>query len=87
METLIAVAILGLTLTVLLAAVSTGSLAVSGADERAVAENLALRQARVHEEPAPYRCPPRTRLSRRRPATQWLSTQRRYRAPTPPSRR
>jgi len=43
-ETLIAVAILGLTLTVLLAAVSTGSLAVSRADERAVAENLARSQ-------------------------------------------
>jgi type II secretory pathway pseudopilin PulG len=43
-ETLIAVAILSLTLTVLLAAVSTGSLAVSRADERAVAENLARSQ-------------------------------------------
>jgi type II secretory pathway pseudopilin PulG len=43
-ETLIGVAILGLTLTVLLAAVSTGSLAVSRADERAVAENLARSQ-------------------------------------------
>ncbi|MGD0766128.1 MAG: hypothetical protein ABR978_07460 [Dehalococcoidia bacterium] len=44
METLIAVAILGLTLTVLLAALSTGSMAVSRADERAVAENLARSQ-------------------------------------------
>ena len=43
-ETLIAVAILSLTLTVLLSAVSTGSLAVSRADERAVAENLARSQ-------------------------------------------
>jgi type II secretory pathway pseudopilin PulG len=43
-ETLIAVAILGLTLTVLLAALSTGSMAVSRADERAVAENLARSQ-------------------------------------------
>ena len=43
-ETLIAVAILSLTLTVLLSAVSTGSLAVSRADERSVAENLARSQ-------------------------------------------
>lgn len=43
-ETLIAVGILGLTLTVLLAAVSTGSLAVSRTEERVVAENLARSQ-------------------------------------------
>jgi type II secretory pathway pseudopilin PulG len=39
-ETLIAVGILGLALTVLLAAVSTGSLAVSRTEERVAAENL-----------------------------------------------
>ena len=43
-ETLIAVGILGLTLTVLLAAVSTGSLAVARTEERVVAENLARSQ-------------------------------------------
>jgi type II secretory pathway pseudopilin PulG len=43
-ETLIAVGILGLTLTVLLAAVSTGSLAVSRTEERVTAENLARSQ-------------------------------------------
>ncbi len=43
-ETLIAVGILGLALTVLLAAVSTGSLAVSRTEERVAAENLARSQ-------------------------------------------
>jgi type II secretory pathway pseudopilin PulG len=43
-ETLIAVGILGLALTVLLAAVSTGSLAVSRTEERVTAENLARSQ-------------------------------------------
>ena len=43
-ETLIAVGILGLALTVLLAAVSTGSLAVSRTEERVAAENVARSQ-------------------------------------------
>jgi len=43
-ETLIAVGILGLALTVLLAAVSAGSLAVSRTEERVAAENLARSQ-------------------------------------------
>ena len=43
-ETLIAVGILGLALTVLLAAVATGSLAVSRTEERVAAENLARSQ-------------------------------------------
>ena len=40
-ESLIAVAILGLTLVVLLSGLSTGSIAVSNTDERVVAENMA----------------------------------------------
>jgi type II secretory pathway pseudopilin PulG len=43
-ETLIAVGIVGLTLTVLVAAISTGSLAVSKTDERVAAENIARSQ-------------------------------------------
>jgi len=43
-ETLIAVAILGLALTALLSAVSTGSMAVSRTEERVTAENLARSQ-------------------------------------------
>jgi type II secretory pathway pseudopilin PulG len=56
-ETLVAVAILGMTLTVLLSAVSTGSLAVSRADERAVAENLARSQLEYTKSQA-YVAPP-----------------------------
>jgi len=43
-EALISVAILGLALTALLSAVSTGSMAVSRTDERVTAENLARSQ-------------------------------------------
>ncbi len=43
-EALIAVAILGLALTALLSAVSTGSMAVSRTEERVTAENLARSQ-------------------------------------------
>ncbi len=44
MEALIAVGILGLALTALLSAVSTGSMAVSRTEERVTAENLARSQ-------------------------------------------
>jgi type II secretory pathway pseudopilin PulG len=56
-ETLIAVGILGLALTVLLAAVSTGSLAVSRTEERVAAENLARSQLEYTKSQA-YLTPP-----------------------------
>jgi type II secretory pathway pseudopilin PulG len=56
-ETLIAVAILAITLTVLLSAVSVGSLAVSRTEERVTAENLARSQLEYTKSEA-YLTPP-----------------------------
>jgi type II secretory pathway pseudopilin PulG len=56
-ETLIAVAILGLALTALLSAVSTGSLATSRTEERVTAENMARSQLEYIKS-QPYSTPP-----------------------------
>ncbi len=56
-ETLIAVGILGLALTALLAAVSTGSLATSRSQERVTAENMARSQLE-YVKSQPYATPP-----------------------------
>ena len=56
-ETLIAVAILGLALTTLLSAVSTGSLATSRSEERVTAENMARSQLE-YTKSLPYQPPP-----------------------------
>jgi len=61
-ETLIAVGILGLALTVLLAAVSTGSLAVSRTEERVAAENLARSQLEYTKSQG-YLTPPASYLT------------------------
>jgi type II secretory pathway pseudopilin PulG len=61
-ETLIAVGILGLALTVLLAAVSTGSLAVSRTEERVTAENLARSQLEYTKSQG-YLTPPASYLT------------------------
>ncbi len=61
-ETLIAVGILGLALTVLLAAVSTGSLATSRTEERVVAENVARSQLEYIKS-QPYLTPPASYLT------------------------
>ena len=58
-EALIAVAILGLALTALLSAVSTGSMAVSRTDERVAAENLARSQLEFTKS-QPYQALPAT---------------------------
>jgi Tfp pilus assembly protein PilV len=56
-EALISVAILGLALTALLSAVSTGSMAVSRTDERVTAENLARSQLE-YTKSQPYQALP-----------------------------
>jgi Tfp pilus assembly protein PilV len=56
-EALIAVAILGLALTALLSAVSTGSLATSRTEERVTAENMA-RSELEYIKSLPYATPP-----------------------------
>jgi type II secretory pathway pseudopilin PulG len=61
-ETLIAVGILGLALTVLLAAVSTGSLAVTRTEERVTAENLARSQLEYTKSQG-YLTPPASYLT------------------------
>ena len=58
-ETLIAVGILGLALTALLSAVSTGSLASSRSQERVTAENMARSQLE-YVKSQPYAAPPAT---------------------------
>jgi type II secretory pathway pseudopilin PulG len=58
-ETLIAVGILGLALTALLSAVSTGSLASSRSQERVTAENMARSQLE-YVKSQPYATPPAT---------------------------
>jgi type II secretory pathway pseudopilin PulG len=58
-ETLIAVGILGLALTALLSAVSTGSLASSRPQERVTAENMARSQLE-YVKSQPYATPPAT---------------------------
>ncbi len=58
-ETLIAVAILGLALTALLSAISTGSLASTRSQERVTAENMA-RSELEYVKSQPYAAPPAT---------------------------
>ena len=61
-EALIAVGILGLALTALLSALSTGSMAVSRTDERVAAENLARSQLE-YTKSQPYQPLPATYLT------------------------